>query len=36
MTLNPTGFGQPFAQVRYTTGEERDALTVQGGLILAF
>ena len=36
VTLNPTGFGQPFAQVRYTTGEDRDAFTVQGGLILAF
>ena len=37
VTLNPTGFGQPFAQVRYTTvGDDQDAITVQGGLILAF
>lgn len=37
VTLNPTGFGQPFAQVRYTTADSvQDAFTVQGGLILAF
>ena len=33
--FNPTGFGQPFAQARYTTAGF-DALTLQGGVVLSF
>ena len=33
--FNPTGFGQPFAQVRYSTAGP-DALTLAGGVILSF
>lgn len=33
--FNPSGFGQPFAQARYSTAG-LDALTIQGGVILSF
>lgn len=33
--FNPTGFGQPFAQARYTIGDG-SALTVMGGVALGF
>ena len=36
VVLNPTGFGQPFAQARYTFADGGDALTLQGGIILSF
>ena len=35
VVFNPTGFGQPFAQARYTTGDG-DALSLMGGVILSF
>ncbi|PAP76774.1 hypothetical protein [Rubrivirga marina] len=34
--FNPTGFGQPFAQARYTIGDGPDALTIMGGVALGF
>lgn len=35
VVLNPSGFGRPFVQARYSTrGEFQDALTIQGGVIL--
>ena len=35
--FNPAGFGQPFAQARYSTrGDAQDALSIQGGVILSF
>ena len=35
VVFNPTGFGRPFAQARYSFAGF-DALTLQGGVILAF
>jgi opacity protein-like surface antigen len=34
--FNPTGFGQPFAQARYTIADGPDALTIIGGVALGF
>jgi opacity protein-like surface antigen len=37
VVLNPVGFGQPFAQLRYATrGDAPNALSVQAGVILGF
>ncbi len=37
VVLNPVGFGQPFAQVRYSTrGDASDAISVQAGVLLSF